>query len=219
MNVILFGATGMIGQGVLRECLLNPDIDGILAIVRTPTGQQHEKLKEIKHENFLDFSGISEELRGYDACFFCLGVSTAGRSRLDYLQTTYDITLAAAQILANLNRDMVFIYVSGAGTDSTENSRAMWARVKGRTENALLRLPFREAYMFRPAFIQPLHGAVSKTTLYRILYAVLAPFFPVLRLLFPRKITTTEQLGRAMVRVAQCGFPSPVLESEDINAV
>ncbi len=219
MKVILFGATGMIGQGVLRECLLNPGVEGILAVVRNATGLHHEKLKEVKHENFLDFSGIRKDLAGYDACFFCLGVSSAGKSEQDYQHITYDITLAAAQTLADLDQSMIFIYVSGAGTDSTGRGRSMWARVKGRTENALFQLPFREAYMFRPAFIQPLHGIVSRTPLYRILYTLLAPIFPALRLLFPGRVTTTDQIGRAMIKVARHGFPKSVLENEGINAV
>ncbi|HEY6066144.1 MAG TPA: NAD(P)H-binding protein, partial [Thermoanaerobaculia bacterium] len=205
MKVILFGATGMVGQGVLRECLLDDEVERVLAIVRSPTGQRHGKLEERVHADFFDFSAIAPTLSGYDACFFCLGVSSAGMKEADYRRVTYDITLAAANTLVGRNPAMTFIYVSGAGTDSTGRSRTMWARVKGRTENALLELPFRRAYMFRPAFIEPGPGITSKTRSYRVLYAVLAPLFPVLRALFPRFVTTTEEVGRAMLEAAKHG--------------
>jgi uncharacterized protein YbjT (DUF2867 family) len=219
MKVILFGATGMVGQGVLRECLLNSGVESVLAIVRNPTGQRHPKLQELLHENFFDFSDIAPRLSGYDACFFCLGVSSAGMSEADYQRVTYDITLAAAKTLVERNPAMTFIYVSGAGTDGTGHGRTMWARVKGRTENALLELPFRGAYMFRPAVIQPRHGITSKTRSYRVLYAVFGPLFPVLRALFPRYVTTTEEVGHAMLEVAKHGAPERVLESRDIIAL
>ena len=181
MKVLLFGASGMVGQGVLRECLLDPEVTTVLSIVRSSTGQQHPKLREIVHKDFLDFSSIESELSGFDACFFCLGVSSAGMSEENYRRITYDITLAAAQTLVKLNPNMTFVYVSGAGTDSSERGRVMWARVKGQTENALLRLPFKAAYMFRPAVIVPLHGIKSRTMLYRIPYAVLGPLLPLLK--------------------------------------
>lgn len=219
MKVILFGATGMVGQGVLRECLRDDGVERVLAIGRSATGQQHAKLRELVHKDLMDYSAIEGELSGYDACFFCLGVSSAGMSEQDYTRVTYELTLAAARVLARLNPDMTFIYVSGAGTDSTEKGRAMWARVKGRTENALLGLPFKAKYMFRPGFIQPLHGIVSKTKLYRALYAVMAPLYPVWKALFPKYVTTTEQVGRAMLRVAREGAPKPVVENSDINAL
>jgi uncharacterized protein YbjT (DUF2867 family) len=216
MKVILFGASGMVGQGVLRECLLDSEVTSVLCIVRSRTGQQHPKLREIVHQDFFIFSSMGSELSGFDACFFCLGVSSAGMSEENYRRVTYDITLAAAQTLVNLNPAMTFIYVSGAGTDSTERGRVMWARVKGQTENALLRLPFKAAYMFRPALIVPLHGIKSKTRLYRIFYAVLGPILPLLKA-FPKYVTTTEKLGRAMLIAAKWGAPKPVLESSDIN--
>lgn len=218
MNVVLFGATGMIGQGVLRECLLDPDVRSVLVIGRSATGQRHEKLRELVHEDFFDFSAIEPELSGLDACFFCLGVSSAGMTEERYRRVTYDMTMAAAQTLVGLNPGMTFIYVSGAGTDSTGRGRTMWARVKGETENALLRLPFKAAYMFRPGFIQPLHGIISKTKLYRAFYAVTGPIFPLLKR-FPKYVTTTEQLGRAMLEVARRGAPKPILESADINSL
>jgi uncharacterized protein YbjT (DUF2867 family) len=158
MKVIIFGATGMVGQGVLRECLLDPDVQRVLSIGRSATGQRHEKLRELIRADLLDYSAIENELRGYDACFFCLGITSLGLSEEQYRRVTYDITMAAAKALARLNPDMTFIYVTGVGTDSTEHGRTMWARVKGETENAFLRLPFRAAYMFRPAAIQPLYG-------------------------------------------------------------
>jgi uncharacterized protein YbjT (DUF2867 family) len=217
MKVILFGASGMVGQGVLRECLLDPEVTTVVSIVRSRTGQQHPKLREIVHKDFLDFSSLESELSGFDACFFCLGVSSAGMTEENYRRVTYDITLAVAQALVKINRDMTFIFVSGAGTDSSEHGRTMWARVKGQTENVLLRLPFKAAYMFRPGVIVPLHGIKSRTMLYRIPYAVLGPILPPLKRLFPKYVTTTENLGRAMLVAAKRGAPKPVLESSDIN--
>ena len=219
MNVILFGATGMVGQGVLRECLLDPDIQQVLALGRSATGQQHTKLRELTVPDLMDLTSVEHQLTGYDACFFCTGVSSAGMTEETYTRLTYDLTLSVAQTLARLNPTMTFLYVSGAGTDSSEKGRSMWARVKGRTENALLRLPFRSAYMFRPGFIQPLHGVRSKTRLYQFLYDVLAPIQPLLKGRLPKYITTTEQMGRAMITVAKNGYPKPILESLDINAV
>src|ERR1700727_2160876 len=219
MNVILFGATGMVSQGVLRECLLDSDVQQILSIVRTSSGQHHTKLRELIHTNFFDYSTIEPELTGFDACLFSLGVSSAGMDEAKYTHLTHDLTLAAATTLAKLNPQMTFLYVSGASTDSTEHGRTMWARVKGKTENDILKLPFKAAYMFRPGFIQPLHGIVSQTKSYRIFYAVLAPILPLLKKVFPRQIGTTEQIGRAMLHVARTGYPKPVLEATDINSL
>jgi uncharacterized protein YbjT (DUF2867 family) len=219
MKVILFGATGMVGQGVLRECLLDADVESVLAVGRSPTGQRHAKLREILRDDFLDYSAIESELTGYDACFFCLGVSSVGMSEERYRHLTYDITLAAASTLAKLNPRMVFVYVTGRGTDSTERGPLMWARVKGKTENDLLKLPFKAAYMFRPAAIQPLHGIRSKTAWYQAAYVVAAPVLTLLNRIAPQYVTTTEQVGRAMIKVARDGYPRPVLESEDISAV
>jgi uncharacterized protein YbjT (DUF2867 family) len=219
MKVILFGATGMVGQGVLRECLLDPGVESVLAIGRSSTGQRHAKLREIVHDNFLDYSAIESELAGYDACFFCLGVSSVGMDEQRYRHLTYDITLAAARTLAKLNPQMVFVYVTGRGTDSSEKGSLMWARVKGKTENDLLRLPFKAAYMFRPAGIQPLHGIRSRTAWVQAIYVAAAPLLSLLNRVAPNYMTTTEQVGRAMIKVARDGFPRPVLESEDINRV
>jgi uncharacterized protein YbjT (DUF2867 family) len=219
MRVLLFGATGMVGQGVLRECLLDPEVESVLCVGRGSTGQQHPKLRELAHSDFLDFTPIEDQLSGLDACFFCLGVSSAGMTEDNYQRITYGFTIAAAKVLARLNPGMTFIYVSGAGTDSSEHGRSMWARVKGQTENELLRMPFRAAYMFRPGVIVPLHGIQSRTRLYRVLYAVLGPLLPLLRALFPSSVLTTEQIGRAMLKVARDGWPQPVLETSDISQV
>jgi uncharacterized protein YbjT (DUF2867 family) len=218
MKVILFGATGMVGQGVLRECLLDEAVDQVLAIGRSPTGQSHPKLRELVHADLYDYSSLEAELTGFDACFFCLGVSSAGMTEAAYRRVTYDLTMAAATTLARLNSGMTFIYVSGAGTDSSEQGRSMWARVKGATENALLRLPFKAAFMLRPGFIEPLHGVTSKTKVYRVFYSLTRPIFPLLRGL-PKYVTTTEQLGRAMILLATNGGPKKVLESRDINEI
>src|ERR1700722_18386291 len=213
MKVILFGATGMVGQGVLRECLLDPQVQSVLAVGRRPTGQRHAKLREITHDNFLDYSAIESELRGYDACFFCLGVSSIGMDEQRYRHLTYDITLAAATTLSRLNPGMVFTYVTGRGTDSTEQGPLMWARVKGKTENDLLKLPFKAAYMFRPAGIQPRHGIKSKTAWINAIYVVASPLLARLARTSPQYMTTTERVGRAMISVARNGYPKPVLES------
>src|SRR5215468_8007425 len=210
MKVILFGATGMVGQGVLRECLLDPDVESVLAIVRKTSLPQNAKLHEITHQDFSDLSAIEDRLAGYDACFFCLGVSAVGMKEEEYRRLTYDLTVSVGRTSAKLNPTMTFIYVSGAGTDSTERGRQMWARVKGRTENALLKMPFKAVYMFRPAYIQPLYGARTKTAWYGAFYAVLRPFYPVLKTLFPNYVTTTECVGRAMLNVTKRGFPNPV---------
>jgi uncharacterized protein YbjT (DUF2867 family) len=219
MNVILFGATGMVGQGVLRECLLDPSVQQVLSIVRTPSGQHDAKLRELVHTDFFNYSAIEPQLTSFDACVFTLGVSSAGMDEAKYKHLTYDLTLAAATALARLNPQMTFVYVSGAGTDSTERGRTMWARVKGKTENDILKLPFRAAYMFRPGVIQPLHGIRSKTKLYQTFYTVLNPILSLLKSAFPNLITTTEQLGQAMLKVAKHGYPKPILESRDINAL
>jgi uncharacterized protein YbjT (DUF2867 family) len=217
MKVILFGATGMVGQGCLRECLRDPGVESVLAVGRRPTGQLHAKLREIVHDNFLDYSAIELRLAGYDACFFCLGVSSVGMSEQRYGHLTYDITLAAATTLARLNPGMVLVYVSGRGTDQTERGSLMWARVKGKTENDLLKLPFKAAYMFRPAGIQPLHGIRSRTAWVQAIYVAAAPLLTLLHRMAPNYMTTTEQVGRAMIKVARDGYPKPVLESGDID--
>ena len=217
MRVLLFGATGMVGQGVLRECLDDPLVLEVVAIGRNATGQVHPKLREIVRKDLFDYSGLESDLKGVDACFFCLGVSSFRMSEADYTRISYDLTMAAARILAKLNPGMAFVYVSGAGTDSTEGGRMMWARVKGRTENDLQTLGLR-AFLFRPGFIQPLHGIKSKTPLYQGFYVALKPVLGGLRRLAPNSITTTQQVGKAMLRVARSGWPTPILEQKDIIA-
>ncbi len=219
MKVLIFGATGMVGQGVLLDCLSADRVHSVLVVGRSSIGLQHPKLREIVHTDLFNYSTIEGDLRGYDSCFFCLGVSSAGMSLEQYHRLTYELTLTAAQSLGRLNPGMTFCYVSGTGTDSTERGRSMWARVKGKTENALLRLPFKAAFMFRPGYIQPVKGVRSKTTLYRILYAILGPLYPLWKLLFPSYVTTTEQVGKAMIRVTERGYPRPHLENRDINAL
>jgi uncharacterized protein YbjT (DUF2867 family) len=219
MNVLLFGATGMVGQGVLRECPLDPDVQQVRIVGRTPTGIQHPKLRETIHRDLWHYSEIEADLSGFDACLFVLGVSSAGMKAEAYEHITYGITMAAAETLCRLNPGMKFLYVSGAGTDSTERGKSMWARVKGKTENALLRLPFSGAYMFRPGVIQPLHGARSKTPAYRIIYVLAKPLLSLLHRAFPNHILTTEEIGQAMLMVAKRGYSKPILETADIRAV
>jgi uncharacterized protein YbjT (DUF2867 family) len=207
----------MVGQGALRELLLDPEVEAVLAIGRSASGQRHAKLKELIQEDVGDLRIVEQELRGYDSCLFCLGVSAVGMSEADYRRVTYELTLRVAQTLERLNPHMTFVYVSGGGTDSTERGEVMWARVKGATENALLAMPFTRAYMLRPGFIRPLHGITSKTPWYRALYAVAGPMYPMLKRLFPGSVTTTEELGRAMLRLLKGGAPSDrVLENRDI---
>ena len=210
MRVILFGATGMVGQGVLRECLLDERVEAVLVVGRSPVGAGHPKLTEIVEKDLFAL----EPITGYDACFFCLGVSSVGVAPEEYERITYQLTLSVA---GKLPENTTFVYVSGQGTDSTERGRVRWARVKGATENALAKLPLR-TFAFRPGYIQPLHGITSKTTLYRTLYRVVMPLYPVLRRAFPRMVTTTEDIGRAMIAVAADGYRKPVLENTDITA-
>jgi uncharacterized protein YbjT (DUF2867 family) len=217
MKVILFGATGMVGQGALRECLLDPQVEVVLSVARSRVGEQHPKLQEWVLPDLFDLAEGANRLQGFDAALFCLGVSSTGMSAADYRHVTYDLTIAIAQALVRLNPNITFIFVSGAGTDSTESGRTMWARVKGATENALLRMPFKAAYMFRPGAIRPLHGIRSKTVSYRIAYVLMAPVLPLLQRMLPGLITTTEQLGRAMLHAARSGAPKRVLETRDIN--
>ncbi len=218
MNVILFGATGMVGRGVLRECLLDEAVGSVLVIGRSPLGLAHPKLREIVRADPTDLSAAGVDPTGFDACFFCLGVSAAGMKEEAYRRVTYDLTIAVARVLAAARPGMTFAYVSGEGTDSTEQGRSMWARVKGRTENELLRMPLR-AYMFRPGIVLPQHGVVSRTPLYRAVYAVARPLLVVLRRLAPGLVTTGEQLGRAMVAVAAPGAGTDlrILRPRDIN--
>src|ERR1700677_4193857 len=216
MNILIFGATGMVGQGVLRECLLDPDVQLVQAIGRSATGLEHAKLREIVHPDMTSYARLDVQLSGCDACFFCLGVSSSGMKEDEYERMTYGITMAAADVLCRLNPGMTFIYVSGAGTDSSEHGRVMWARIKGKTENALFEMPF-HAYAFRPGVIEPLDGIRSRTQSYRVLYKVTKPLLPLLRAGFPNHVLTTKQIGRAMLAVAKEGYPKRILESKDIR--
>lgn len=218
MKVLIFGATGMVGQGVLRECLLAPDIDAVVTIVRAPSGTRDAKLTELLHQDFFDFTAVEANLTGFDACFFCIGTTAAGKTEAEYTRMTYDLAMAAATTLARLNPRMTFVYVSGAGADSSEKSSVMWARVRGRLENALLRLPFKAVYVLRPGIIQPLHGARSKTDSYRVLYALMTPILPLLRAMFPKSVVTTESMGRAMLELAKNGWSKNVLPAAEIAA-
>lgn len=213
MRILLYGATGMVGQGVLRECLAAEDVEQVVAIGRSAVEATHPKLKQVVRRDLFDYNGAENGLTGFDACFFCLGVSSVGMSEADYTRVTYDLTMAAATTLAKLNPGMVFVYVSGAGTDA--QGRSMWARVKGRTEADLGKLDLK-AYAFRPGFIQPLDGIKSKTKLYQGFLTVLGPALGGLRRLFPEGITTTREVGQAMLRVARSGWPTRVLEQKDI---
>jgi uncharacterized protein YbjT (DUF2867 family) len=217
MKVILFGASGMVGQGVLRECLLAPEVEAVLSVGRRAIGESHPKLHQLVVPELTDLSARQDQLRGYDACFFCVGVTSAGKTESDYRKATYDLTLAVAGTLAPMDPGMTFVYVSGAGTDTSERGRSMWARVKGATENALLRLPFKAAYMFRPGVIQPRHGIHSRTPLYRALYVLLWPFVTLTSLVAPNSITTTEKVGRAMIHVVERGAARPWLGTREIN--
>ncbi|MCX5397716.1 NAD(P)H-binding protein [Streptomyces sp. NBC_00102] len=217
MRVLVFGASGMVGHGALRACLLDDTVTEVLAVVRRPLALDHPKLRQIVHADFTDYTSVQDRLKDVDACFFCLGVSAVGRGEEEYTRVTYDYTLAAARAVHAANPSLTFVYVSGEGTDTTGTSRQMWARVKGRTENDLLALGM-DAHMFRPGYIQPVDGAVSRTPLYRALYAVTGFLFPLLRRAFPRHVTTTEAVGRAMLAVARRPGAGPtVLRNPDIN--
>jgi uncharacterized protein YbjT (DUF2867 family) len=214
MKVIIFGATGMIGQGVLRESLLAADVEQVLAVVRTPTGVRHPKLREVRLADFADLTPIVDDLAGSDACFYCLGASSVGMDEAAFTRVCYEYPLAAARTLATINPDLTFVYVSGAGTDPA--GRQMWARVKGRTENAIIEM-FPNGYAFRPGFVQPRFGVTSKTGWYRIFYGLTAPLFPLLDRLAPRFFTTSDRLGRAMLHAARTGFATHVVQNRDLN--
>jgi len=219
MRLVLFGATGMLGSGALLECLAHPDVEAVLSLSRRTSGVEHSKLEEVIHDDFFDYRTVRSRLEGYDACLYCLGVSSVGMSEADYRRVTYEMTLRAAEALLEANRGLTFCYVSGAGADGSETGRVMWAREKGRIENRLQVVPFKAAWMFRPAFVQPVKGVRSRTRLYNALYTVLGPLYPVLDKLAPAYVTTTEKLGLAMIRAARDGAPKPILDTRDINAL
>lgn len=214
MKVIIFGATGMVGQGALRESLLAADVEQVLAVGRRPTGVKHPKLREVTLADFADLTPIADELQGYDACFYCLGVSSVGLDEAAYTRISYDYPVAAAHQLAALNPDLTFIYVSGAGTKP--DGRQMWQRVKGRTEIEVIKT-FKNGYGFRPGFIQPTHGATSGTRVYQVGYTLTAPLIPLLKRLFPKYVTSTDSLGQAMLRAVRTGFPTHIVETADLG--
>jgi uncharacterized protein YbjT (DUF2867 family) len=218
MKVLIFGATGMVGQGVLLECLRDTDVELVVTLGRTATGVRDPKVREIVHRDLLNYGGMEDSLAGFDACFFCLGVASSGMKEADYERLTYGFTMVAADVLSRVNPGMTLIYVSGSGTDSTEHGRIMWARVKGKTENALFRLPL-NAYAFRPGFIEPMDGIQSKTPMYRMFYKVLAPVLPVLHRAFPNQILSTREIGQAMLAVARHGYDKRILETKDMRRV
>jgi hypothetical protein len=213
IRAILFGATGMVGEGVLHESLKNDSVESILVIGRRPCSVSHPKLTEIIHDDFYDYIALEDRLRGYNVCFFCLGVTSLGKTEENYRRLTYDLTMAAAKTLSRLNPAMVFCYVSGAGTDSTEQGRMMWARIKGKTENDLMKLPFNAVYAFRPGFIKPIAGLKNSLMFSKLV----APLYPIMSLVLPKYVCTLEDLGRSMIRVAQGGHTKHVLECEDIT--
>jgi uncharacterized protein YbjT (DUF2867 family) len=215
MKVIITGATGMVGEGVMLECIGHPDVEEVLSVSRRPYGISLPKLKECIVPDFLQLEGVVDRLRGYDACFFCAGVSSVGKSEAEYTRITYDTTLHFAETVARVNPGMVFTYVSGAGTDSTEKGRTMWARVKGRTENALTRVGFRAAYNFRPGFMRAMPGQRNLPGFYK----AIGWLYPVLRVTIPRYVSTLEDVGRAMIRCVAQGYPKTILEVRDINSL
>ncbi|HEX3771939.1 MAG TPA: NAD-dependent epimerase/dehydratase family protein [Polyangiaceae bacterium] len=220
MKVVIFGSSGMVGQGALRECLLDPEVTRVVTVVRAPSGKTDPKLHEIVTPDPSKLDAFTSELTGLDACFFCIGVSSAGMSEADYRRVTYDLTVAVAQTLVQRSPGMVFVFVSGAGTDSAGDAAkgsSMWARVKGETENAVRAMPFKASYMFRPGFIEPLHGIRSRTRAYRWMYAVLWPLAPLVKALWPASSTTTENVGKAMLVAAKRGAPSTIIDSRVIN--
>ena len=212
INAIIFGATGMVGEGVLHESLNHADVESVLVIGRRSCNVKHQKLKELVHADFFDYSSVVEHLKGYHACYFCLGVSSVGKNEKEYTRITYDLTMSAARTLSRLNPGMTFCYVSGAGTDSTEEGRIMWARVKGKTENDLAKLLFKAAYAFRPGFIKPIKGLKNGYSVSKILGVI----YPVLKALFPKYVCTLHDLGLAMIQVTLTGYPQRIIENKDI---
>ncbi|WP_053375320.1 NAD-dependent epimerase/dehydratase family protein [Paenibacillus sp. FJAT-27812] len=215
ISVILTGATGMVGEGVLHECLQHADVERVLIINRKPSGVTHPKLTEIVQADLFDLSLVESQLEGYNACFFCLGVSSVGMSEAEYSRITYDLTMYVAGLLSKLNPEMVFCYVTAGGTDRTEQGRSMWARVKGKTENHLLQLPFKSAYMFRPGYIHPTKGLKNAHRF----YGAFTWLYPVLRRLIPRHVITLSELGRAMIHIVSRGYETSILESRDMAKV
>ena len=218
MRVVIFGATGMVGRGVLLECLDDPRVQDVLVVGRRKCGERHEKLREELIEDFFDYWAIRSSFADIDACFFCLGVSSVGQDEESYTRLTHDLTVSVAEALLGAAPGITFIYLSGAGADSTEKGALMWARVRGRLENTLLAMPFKAAYVFRPAYIQPMRGISSRYSSYRMVHAAIRWLFPLLRRLFPGAVTSTEAIARAMISMVESGRRNQILESTDINA-
>src|SRR5258707_5846547 len=219
MRVVIFGTSGMVGQGALRECLRDPEVQQVVSVVRAPTGTTHEKLREIVHKDFLDFTPVENELIGLNGCLYCLGVTSTGMKEEDYTRITYEFTVAAARTLLKLNPGISFVFVSATGADSTERGSTMWARVKGKTENTLLAMPFRSLYVFRPAMIQPLEGIKSKTASYRIIYGLIAPFSSAARHFWPNYISTMQEFGKALLVAAKRGTEKRIVEAGQIRTL
>ncbi|HKW46688.1 MAG TPA: NAD-dependent epimerase/dehydratase family protein [Gemmatimonadaceae bacterium] len=217
MRAIIFGATGMVGQGVLRECLRDPEITRVVTLGRTPRPEPEGKLRSLTVPDLFDLSVIAAELTNLDACFYCIGVTSLGMTEADYARITHDLTIAVAKQLLAQNPSLSFVFVSGRSADSTANGRVMWARVKGRTENDLFRMPFKSVTVVRPGLIVPRHGIKSRTGWYNAFYTVLRPLLPVVERLAPGYVTTTEQLGRAMIRFAKGGFDHKVVQGRDLS--
>ena len=218
IKTIIFGSTGMIGQGVLKECIDSPDVMSILLINRRAVNIQHPKIKEVVHNDFEDLSSLIADFKNYDACFFSLGVTSLGLSEPEYHRVTYDLTVKIAETLLSTGQEFTFCYISGKNTDSTEKGKVMWARVKGKLENKLLSMPFKKAYMFRPGYIQPLKGIKSRTKWYNVIYAIFKPLYFLLKP-FKGFVTNTSSLGKAMISVVVNGYEKSILESADINKV
>ncbi len=219
MKAVVFGATGMVGQSVLRECIMDGDVESVVAVGRSPLHLVNPKFRNVVHSDFLNFTPIAKDLKGLDVCFYCLGVASAGLTEAEYKRVTCDFTLAAAKTLLKVNPKITFVFISGMGADSSEKGRVMWARIKGKTENEIFKMKFRNAYVIRPAFIQPKDGIKSRTRLYRWLYIAFKPFMPLIRLFAPKSVITTRALGKVMVQVARQGAAKKLLESADLVAL
>ena len=216
MKAIVFGASGMVGQSVLRECIMNPAVSHVTAPGRSPIPFINPKFANITHNDFMNYAAVAKRLKGLDVCFYCLGVASAGLSEAEYQKITCDYTLAAAKTLLKINPKITFVFISGTGADSTEKGRVMWARIKGKTENELFKMKFKKVYALRPAFIQPMDGIKSRTRLYRWLYILFWPLMPLIKLLAPKSVITTRALGKLMIRIAGEGAPKRLLESADM---
>jgi uncharacterized protein YbjT (DUF2867 family) len=219
MKVVIFGATGMVGSGLVLECLDDARVESVLVVARSRSGVTHPKLRELIHTDLFELSTVRTHLKDLDACFWCLGVSSVGMDEAEYRRLTHDLTVKVAEVLVAESPSLTFCFVSGEGADSTEQSKTMWARVKGAAENAVLRMPFKATYVFRPGFIQPVRGVRSKTRLYNAFYAFAKPLYPVFRLFAAKHVTTTAELGKAMIEAAAHGYPQRIIDSKDVHVL